>query len=155
MVSGLLPYGVKDRSYERILTARFIVNVNSFFLNINSEQPARLGAFYRDVVGLPVQEGMGDWAFVIGPGTTLGIDGHSEVHGRAKDPARILIDLWVDDVAAEQKRLEGQAISFLRSSGKEYWGGIISTFEDPDGNYIQLMQMDPVATQQEPAPATA
>jgi predicted enzyme related to lactoylglutathione lyase len=154
MLSGLLQYGVNDRSYERIFAARFIVNVTSFFLNINSEQPARLGAFYRDVVGLPVQEGMGDWAFNIGPGTTLGIDGHSEVHGRAKDPARILIDLWVDDVAVEQKRLEGRGISFLRSSGKEYWGGIISTFEDPDGNYIQLMQ-HPAAVQQEPAAATA
>jgi predicted enzyme related to lactoylglutathione lyase len=131
------------------------MNVTSFFLNITSEDPARLGAFYRDVLGLPVQEGMGDWAFVLGPGTTLGIDGHSEVHGRAKEPARILIDLWVEDVAAEQERLEAQGIQFLRTRGKEYWGGIISTFEDPDGNYLQLMQMDPAAVQQEPSAATA
>jgi len=52
----------------------------------------------------------------------------------------MLVDLVVDDVAAEQARLEGQGVSFIRSQGKEEWGGTISTFADPDGNYCQLVQ---------------
>ena len=45
--------------------------------------------------------------------------------------------------AAEQSRLEEQGVKFIRTAGKEYWGGVISTFLDPDGNYCQLVQYKP------------
>ena len=32
-------------------------------------------------------------------------------------------------------------MTFIRKEGTEYWGGVISTFLDPDGNYCQLMSM--------------
>ncbi len=120
------------------------MNVSSVFLNINSEDPQRLYAFYRDVVGLPVQEGMGEQALNVA-GMTLGFDGHSELKGSAKEPARILFDMFVDDIAAEEARIAGHGVKFIRSQGKEYWGGVISTFADPDGNLVQLMYFDPSA----------
>jgi predicted enzyme related to lactoylglutathione lyase len=73
----------------------------------------------------------------------LVFDSHSEVSGRSSQPARILLNLFVDDLAAEQKRIEAQGVKFLRSAGREYWGGVISTFEDLDGNYIQLIEFKP------------
>lgn len=120
------------------------MNVSSVFLNINSEDPQRLYAFYRDVVGLPVQEGMGEQALNVA-GMTLGFDGHSELKGSAKEPARILFDMFVDDIAAEEARIAGHGVKFIRSQGKEHWGGVISTFADPDGNLVQLMYFDPSA----------
>ena len=45
----------------------------------------------------------------------------------------------VEDIAAEQSALEAKGVRFIRSQGKEEWGGIISTMADPDGNYFQLM----------------
>ena len=51
-----------------------------------------------------------------------------------------LVDLVVDDVKAEQSRLEAAGVRFIRTGGKEEWGGTISTFLDPDGNYCQLIQ---------------
>ena len=36
----------------------------------------------------------------------------------------------------------------IRDRGKEYWGGIISTFEDPDGNYFQLIEFSPDSPRQ-------
>ena len=122
------------------------MNVSSVFLNINSEDPQRLYTFYRDVVGLPVQEGMGEHALNVA-GMTLGFDGHSEVKGPAKEPARVLFDMFVDDIAAEEARIAGHGVKFVRSQGKEYWGGVISTFADPDGNLVQLMYFDPTAAQ--------
>ena len=49
----------------------------------------------------------------------------------------------VADLAAEQKRIEGQGVKFIRSAGREEWGGVISTFADPDENYLQLIEFQP------------
>jgi hypothetical protein len=39
-------------------------------------------------------------------------------------------------------------VEFLRDKGTEWWGAIISTFADPDGNYCQLIKFDPsIATE--------
>jgi predicted enzyme related to lactoylglutathione lyase len=116
------------------------MNVTSFNINITSEQPERLVAFYRDVVGLPLNE-RGDGFSVAG--AEILIDGHSETKGQAKDPQRILVNMFVEDVAAEQARLEAQGVEFIRKQGREYWGGIISTFLDPDGNYAQILEYRP------------
>ena len=115
------------------------MKVNSFHIQITSENPDRLKSFYRDTVGLPNVPEMGDGAFAVG-GANLFVDGHSETKGQAREPQRMLVDLVVDDVKAEQDRLEGQGVSFIRREGKEEWGGTISTFLDPDGNYCQLVQ---------------
>jgi predicted enzyme related to lactoylglutathione lyase len=117
------------------------MKVNSAFININSPEPEKLRQFYGEVVGLAKRPDMGD-AYDIG-GAVLGIDGHSELSGPAKEPARVLIDLFVDDLQAEQARLEGQGVPFIRKGGREYWGGVISTFLDPDGNYVQLIEYKP------------
>lgn len=118
------------------------MNVDHVIININSEDPQRLTAFYRDVVGLPAAPDMGETALMMGP-TPFVIDGHSEIHGPSKEPARYLINMMVDDLAAEQERIESQGVTFIRKAGREFWGGVISTFLDPDGNYIQIMEFKP------------
>ncbi len=115
------------------------MKVNEFILNINSENPDALRAFYRDVVGLAPAENAGPGALQAG-GAVLIIDNHSEVGGNAKEPQRYLFNFFVDDLAAEQARLEAQGVRFIRTAGREFWGGVISTFVDPDGNYPQLIE---------------
>jgi len=115
------------------------MHVQSMVVNITSEQPTELAAFYRDIVGLAPNPQIGETAFDAG-GTAFLIDGHSETKGPAKEPQRVLINLFVDDLAAEQKRLESRGVRFIRRAGREYWGGVISTFVDPDGNYCQLVE---------------
>ncbi len=110
-----------------------------FCLNLNSERPDELFRFYRDCVGLPFAEGMGERAVLAGP-AVISFDGHSEVRGGAKEPQRYLIDLFVEDIAAEQARLEAGGVTFIRRKGREEWGGVISTFLDLDGNYVQLIE---------------
>jgi predicted enzyme related to lactoylglutathione lyase len=115
------------------------MQVQSLVLNVTSEHPQELAAFYRDVVGLAPNPQIGETAFDAG-GTAFLIDGHSETKGTAKEPQRVLVNFFVDDLAAEQQRLEGQGVRFIRSAGREEWGGVISTFVDPDGNYCQLIE---------------
>ncbi len=120
------------------------MKVNSFLLNVTSEKPDRLKAFYADVVGLERGTDMGDGAFKAG-GAVLAVDGHSDIQGGTKEPQRVLIDFFVDDLKSEQARLEKQGVQFIRKEGQEYWGGMISTFLDPDGNYCQLIEYKPGA----------
>jgi predicted enzyme related to lactoylglutathione lyase len=111
------------------------------WVNITSERPEELKRFYEGVVGLEPDPEVGGGYWV---GNALfAIDGHSETKGPAKEPQRVLISFFVDDLAGEQKRLEDQGVKFIRSAGKEFWGGVISTFADPDGNYIQLIELKP------------
>jgi predicted enzyme related to lactoylglutathione lyase len=120
------------------------MKVNSFVLNVTSEDPARLSSFYRNVVALPPKPEIGeDFAFDTGGGSAFVIDGHSETKGGTKEPQRMLINFFVDDLAAEQSRLEKQGVKFIRTAGREEWGGVISTFLDPDGNYCQLIEFRP------------
>ncbi len=118
------------------------MDVSMFIVNVTSEDPARLGKFYRETVGLKPNPDIGENAFNVN-GAMLMIDGHSETKGAAKEPSRLLINFFVDDLAAEQSRLEGQGVKFIRTAGKEEWGGVISTFVDPDGNYSQLIEYKP------------
>jgi predicted enzyme related to lactoylglutathione lyase len=119
------------------------MQVTQFILNVTSDDPERLGEFYRNVVQLEPNPQVGEHAFKIGEGATFIIDGHSETKGKAKEPHRVLIDFMVDDIAAEEARLEAEGVTFIRKQGREYWGGVISTFLDPDGNYAQLMEFKP------------
>lgn len=94
------------------------MKVNSFVLNVTSEKPEQLVSFYKNVVGLEPRPEMGEGAFDAG-GASFMIDGHSETKGVAKEPQRALINFFVDDLAAEQQRLEGQGVKFIRTAGKE------------------------------------
>jgi predicted enzyme related to lactoylglutathione lyase len=123
------------------------MNIGQFAINLTSQDPDRMSAFYGETIGLEKDPTMGDHAYKMA-GAVLFIDGHSETTGAAREPHRYLLDWFVGDAKAERERLEGKGVEFIRKEGREYWGGIISTFVDPDGNYVQLIQFDAEAAQQ-------
>lgn len=116
------------------------MHVTEFFINITSDNPEALVAFYRDIVGLPQRTDMGPHSYAAG-GAILGFDEHKDTKGRAAQPQRLLLDLTVGDAKAERERLEAKGVVFTRKEGQEAWGGLISTFNDPDGNIVQLFQL--------------
>lgn len=119
-----------------------LAGTRMFAVSRNTDDPERMRTFYRDIVGL--SEGPAELGspFMVG-GTTLNISPHSEVSGSAKEPARVLLNFMVADLAAEQRRIESHGVEFIRTAGREPWGGVISTFPDPDGNYLQLIEFRP------------
>lgn len=132
-----------DGNYGQIFSMEGApLGLEMFALSRSSEDPERMRSFYRDVVGLSDDFPELGSPFMAGE-TSMYVSPHSETHGQAKEPARVLLNLPVADLAAEQKRLEGLGVTFLRSAGREAWGGFISTFQDPDGNYLQLVEYRP------------
>ena len=131
------------------------MNVTSISLQLASDDPGRLVSFYRDTVGLPVVEGMGDHAFSLGGESVLFLVDHSQVSGPTREPARAILDLHVADFDGEHLRLKAAGVHFSREKGVEYWGGVISTFNDPDGNIIQLIDYRPELAREEGEPAIA
>lgn len=119
------------------------VNPNEVSIQLATSDPDSLSSFYRDVVQLQPLEGMGPHAFQLAPGAVLFVVDHSEVSGATREPARAIIDLHIDDLDEQQARLQAAGVRFIRDKGVEFWGGVISTFKDPDGNTVQLMQYRP------------
>ena len=100
-----------------------------------------LVAFYRDTLGLEPHSVRPDFVSFKWGGTRLGIGVHSEVRGRTTEPHRIMVNLGVDDIQKEYQDLKAKRVVFLRPPEKEHWGGWVSTFSDPDGNTLQLIQL--------------
>ena len=102
-----------------------------------SEDVQRLLPFYRNVLGLkPLVE---TDQFAVFPEVGLRIGTHSEVHGRARDPNRVMVNFRVKDCQAEYERLAERGVEFIRPPSPDAIH-IVATFLDPDGNILQLMQ---------------
>ena len=120
------------------------MKVEQFVVNVNSQEPEKLIAFYRDIVGLRVNPDFGPGAFMVGSSSfvALIVEGHSEVKGATKEPQRVLLNFLVTDLASEETRLKDQGVRFVTSATREPGFGTIATFIDPDGNYCQLMELE-------------
>jgi predicted enzyme related to lactoylglutathione lyase len=111
--------------------------------NLNSADPERLIAFYRDVVGLRPAFDFAPGAFAVGPADAIAllIEGHDALAGVNGEPARVLLNFVVVDAVGEQRRLEAHGVHFVRAAYEEPGVGVFATFADPDGNYCQLAQL--------------
>ena len=110
--------------------------------SIWSEDLNNLLPFYRDILGLRV--GLETPGFVVlgdpnGPAVALGT--HSEVRGRAVDPARHIVGLETDDIKGDCARLKAAGVEFIEEPNEQ--GGIwVATLKDPEGNFVQFLQFD-------------
>jgi predicted enzyme related to lactoylglutathione lyase len=107
----------------------------------SAERHAALAAFYRDVLRLPVRRDRPGFASFEWGDVRLTITVHDGVHGPARDPLRLMVNLTVDDLDAEHARLARAGVPVQRAPEHEDWGGWVATYEDPDSNVVQLFQL--------------
>ena len=97
--------------------------------------------FYNDVLQLPLHSRHPDFiAFELGE-VRFNIGLHDRVAGQSRDPYRSMPHLGVDDIHAVAARLVEAGVEFIRNPEQESWGGWVATFQDPDGNTLQLLQL--------------
>ena len=116
-----------------------MLNLSSIM--IGTSDPKKLAEFYEQVFGKKADWEDGDWyGWQVG-NTHLTIGKHSEVHGKAKEPQRIILNLDTKDVKKEFERIKKTGAKVIKEpyhpgETLDMW---IATFADPDGNYFQLM----------------
>ena len=114
------------------------MNLNSIL--IGTDDPGRLTAFYTAVFGEPAYKDDSYSTWQIGSGY-VSVGAHSEVHGRNTSPGRIIWNIETPDVKAEAARFKAAGATVVTEpySFEGYPDSWIATFEDPDGNYFQLV----------------
>lgn len=99
-----------------------------------------MSRFYRDTLGLQPRTAKAGFVNFAWGAFRLTVAVHSEVAGRSRDPLRIMLNFATEDIQATHARLAAAGVRFTREPSQEPWGGWIATFEDPDGNVLQLLQ---------------
>ena len=100
-----------------------------------STNPDRLRSFYSKAFEVePDENGM-----VVLGGLGVIFDSRDDISERTSEP-RVVLSIDTEDAASVVERIEKMGVSFsvrLEDRGP----GIFSTFEDPDGNLTQVLQM--------------
>jgi hypothetical protein len=107
---------------------------------IGTPQPERLAEWYRagfTPESAPITAS-GRPAVELSAGRLL-FDRRDDVAACAVEPARLLINLLIDDIRAVEAQLNTLEPEWIQPVSAVPVG-FIATVTDPDGNYVQLMQ---------------
>ena len=72
--------------------------------------------------------------------TSLLIDGRSDVVDKNLEPGRVILNFHVDDARATADHLKALGVTWLVEL-EEREGGLFGTLVDPDGNYVQIIEL--------------
>jgi predicted enzyme related to lactoylglutathione lyase len=109
--------------------------------SIWSEDLNNLLPFYRDVLGMPVRLETPGYVQLGEPSDPpLALGTHSEVHGKASEPARHIVALETSNIRQEYARLKALGVEFLEEPADGGGPVIVAAFKDPEGNYLQLVE---------------
>lgn len=115
-----------------------MLNLNSIL--VFSDNPKKLVEFYKKVLQMkPGWEG-GDFVGFKAGDAYLTIGPHDKVHGKSKNPERIIFNFETRNVETEFariKKLGARVIATPYHPGEDKTM-TLATFADPDGNYFQL-----------------
>ncbi|MGW6280491.1 VOC family protein [Kribbella sp. NPDC055071] len=105
---------------------------------IGSTDPERLKAWYRDGLDAKV-DGYGN--LNVG-GFGLVIERRDDVASKTVEPGRCIVNFGVEDIEAVAAHLRTLDVTWLVHP-EDRGVGWFATLIDPDGNYVQLIQMKP------------
>jgi predicted enzyme related to lactoylglutathione lyase len=115
---------------------------------IGSQNAAKLAEFYKEVVGIKQtmsfemgEKGESGFMFEMNGSATIVIMDHSKVKGNNKQPERTIINLEIDDMDKEVARMKKAKVKVVQDTYHVEDYGLITTFEDPDDNYFQFVQV--------------
>ena len=96
--------------------------------------------FYKNVLGLQKKYEFGDYAGFDCGGVEIGLKTWGELEKPRKgEPC---INFLVDDVDAAYETLKRKGVKIIEGPKDTLWGGRVLVFEDPDGNALQMTEID-------------
>ena len=72
--------------------------------------------------------------------TSVLIDGRSDVADQNPDPGRVILNFHVDNARATADHLNALGVTWLVEL-EDRAGGLFGTLVDPDGNYVQIIEL--------------
>ena len=96
--------------------------------------------FYESVLGLQKKYEFKDYAGFDCGGIEIGLKTWGELEKPRKgEPC---INFLVEDIEDAYKRLQEKGVEVIEGPKETLWGSLILLFEDPDGNILQLTEID-------------
>ncbi|WP_069166002.1 VOC family protein [Nocardia altamirensis] len=113
-------------------------------LLLSSTDPARLRDWYATAFALKIDHTPGEPGYDLLDfgGFYLLIDTRDDVGPTNPEPARVILNVDVDDARAIVGRIDDLGGRWLAELDDRD-GSLFATAIDPDGNYIQLIQLSP------------
>jgi predicted enzyme related to lactoylglutathione lyase len=105
-----------------------------------STRPERLHAWYREALDPDTDEKMDQYRVLGFGGFWLMIDQRDELSESNPEGARVILNFEVDDAAAVTARMDELDTTWV-SPLEDRDGSFFATAEDPDGNYVQVIQL--------------
>jgi predicted enzyme related to lactoylglutathione lyase len=115
-------------------------NLDTSGVLISSTDPDRLVAWYRaalEPLGAVWQEHM----LLVAGGMYVGFDGRDDIAGKPAEPGRHMVNFTVRDIRAAEAHLNTLGVTWIRPLEEVDDGLFFSTVTDPDGNYLQFIQV--------------
>ena len=107
-----------------------------------SPDPERLHAWYAAGFEPEQDTKSNGYRLLTFGGFTILIDRRDDVSGPNPQPGRVILNFDVADARAVARRLDGMGVTW-RAELEEREPGLFATAIDPDGNYVQIIQLRP------------
>jgi predicted enzyme related to lactoylglutathione lyase len=116
-------------------------------LMLSSTDPDRLHAWYTAALP-PASDDKQDQYHILGYGSFyLFLDSRDDVGAQTAEPGRVVLNFDVDDARAVASRIDELGTTWLAPL-EDRDGSLFATAIDPDGNYVQVIQLSEEAKQQ-------
>jgi catechol 2,3-dioxygenase-like lactoylglutathione lyase family enzyme len=103
---------------------------------LGSANPAQLRDWYRKALA---PDHVGEGPIVLGDFLLI-IDQRDDVAAKNHEPGRMILNFHVSDFDAVEAQLRAAGVNWL-TPVEDRPGGRFGTFVDPDGNYLQIIQL--------------
>jgi len=104
----------------------------------NLEKAAK---FYEETLGLEKKYEYSSYIGFECGGVEIGLI-PKLTEGQKVSPAFPSVEFLVDDVEKVCKELKNKGVKFIKEMHEEPWGGKQATFTDPDGNVLEIVQIN-------------
>lgn len=104
---------------------------------LGTSDPARLRQWYIAAFGVRPRD---DGWLPFG-GFEMLIDGRDDVRRVNGEPGRMILNFHTDDARSLAARIEAAGVTWIAPL-EERGDGVFGTLADPDGNYIQIIQLN-------------
>ena len=109
-------------------------------LLLSSTDPDRLGAWYAEALQPSDDAAVGAYRMLKFGAFYVMIDSRDDVGDANPEPGRLILNFDVDDAQATVARIDGLGATWLAEL-EDRDGSLFGTAIDPDGNYVQIIEL--------------